>query len=52
MPLKEFTEKAYEGLAAKKENVPIGMAQDLFTAFEETRQTKYAGMVKAMGGGP
>jgi len=50
MPLKEFTEKAYAGLAAGREQVPVGMAEGMFDAFENTRQEKYQDTVKMFKG--
>ena len=41
MPLDEFTEQAYQGLAAGKEQVPIGMGQEYFESFELRRQEDF-----------
>ena len=38
MPLDQFTEEAYQGLAAGKEDVPVGMGQDWYDAIEGQRQ--------------
>lgn len=38
MPLAEFTEKAYKGLAAGQEQVPVGNAEEAFELFEGRRQ--------------
>ena len=50
MPLKEFTEAAYTGLAAGKEQVPIGMAEPPFAedGFEVKRQQAFRDMSEAM----
>ena len=50
MPLNEFTDEAYEGLAAGKDQIPVGSAKDWFESFEPQRQEKFHGMIKAMGG--
>ena len=41
MPLDEFTEQAYQGLAAGKEQVPVSMAQEYFENFELRRQEDF-----------
>ncbi|ETI28976.1 hypothetical protein G647_01428 [Cladophialophora carrionii CBS 160.54] len=51
MPLDEFIDKAYAGLASGKEQVPVGTAEQAFEAFETKRQELFANMVKTMGGG-
>jgi short-subunit dehydrogenase involved in D-alanine esterification of teichoic acids len=51
MPLDEFTDEAYAGLASGQEQVPVGMAKRAFDGFEKQRQEAFAGMVKAMSGG-
>ena len=38
MPLDQFTNETYEGLAAGKEEVAVGMAQDWYNSFEPARQ--------------
>ena len=48
MPLKQFTNEAYEGLAAGKEEVAVGNAQDWYNKFEPTRQELFHDVVKAM----
>ena len=48
MPLDEFTEEAYQGLAAGKEQVPIGMAAEAFEKFECRRQDQFQAMIEAM----
>jgi hypothetical protein len=50
MPLNEFTEEAYQGLAAGKEQIPVGSAKDWFDSFEPQRQETFHGLVKAMSG--
>ena len=52
MPLEEFTDKAYAGLAAGKEQVPVGQSKLYFEVFETKRQEVFANRVKAMGGKP
>ena len=51
MPLGQFTEEAYAGLAAGNEQVAIGMSKTAFDKFELSRQEVFQGMVKQMGGG-
>lgn len=51
MPLDEFTEQAYAGLAAGKEQVAIGMAAHAFDAFEVKRQELFQEMVRRIGRG-
>ncbi|KAL8789117.1 MAG: hypothetical protein Q9195_006983 [Heterodermia aff. obscurata] len=41
MPLDEFIEQAYQGLAAGQEQVPIGMGQEYFESFELRRQEDF-----------
>lgn len=48
MPLDQFTEEAYQGLAAGKEQVPIGMAAEAFEKFETRRQDQFQAMIEAM----
>ena len=52
MPLDQFTEEAYAGLAAGNEQVPVGSSKQAFDGFELQRQKAFHGMVKAMSGGP
>ena len=52
MPLDMFTDQAYKGLSNDEEQIPIGMAQELYEAFEHKRQEAFARMVTAMGGAP
>ncbi|KIX93797.1 uncharacterized protein Z520_10422 [Fonsecaea multimorphosa CBS 102226] len=49
MPLDEFTDKAYTGLASGQEQVPVGQGEQVFNAFELKRQEVFAQMVKNMG---
>jgi short-subunit dehydrogenase involved in D-alanine esterification of teichoic acids len=51
MPLDEFTEEAYRGLADGFEQIPVGRSKQSFKAFETRRQELFAGVVKAMSGG-
>ncbi|KAF6218356.1 hypothetical protein HO133_005703 [Letharia lupina] len=46
MPLDQFTDEAYEGLAAGKEEVTVGSAQDWYNKFESARQELFHGIVK------
>ena len=48
MPLDEFIEEAYRGLAAGKEQVAVGMAASAFENFETRRQDQFHKMVEAM----
>ena len=50
MPLKQFTDEAYEGLAEGKEEVLVGSAHDWYDAFEGKRQELFRGMVETMKG--
>ncbi len=50
MPLNEFTDETYEGLAAGKEEVVVGMGKKSYDAFEPRRQEQFREMVKMMGG--
>lgn len=51
MPLEEFTEEAYRGLAGGFEQIPVGRSKHSFQAFEIKRQELFAGAVKAISGG-
>ncbi|MCJ1397215.1 hypothetical protein MMC11_000407 [Xylographa trunciseda] len=51
MPLAEFTDEAYAGLAAGDEQVPVGMSKQSFDTWEAQRQKAFHGMIKAMSGG-
>ena len=48
MPLAEFTDEAYAGLAAGQEQVLVGFGKDSWEKFEKARQDAFHGMVKAM----
>ena len=50
MPLDQFTEEAYQGLAAGKEQIPVGSAKDWYDSFEGQRQETFHSMVKAFSG--
>ncbi|KZF18944.1 NAD(P)-binding protein [Xylona heveae TC161] len=41
MPIDQFVEETYAGLAAGKEQIPVGPAKDVFEAFEKKRQELY-----------
>lgn len=47
MPLDQFTNEAYEGLAAGQQEVPVGDAQGWYEKFEPARQELFYAMVKA-----
>ena len=51
MPLDEFTEEAYQGLAGGYEQIPVGRSKLSFQAFELKRQNVFSEVVKAMSGG-
>ena len=51
MPLGQFTNEAYAGLAAGDEQVAIGMAKMAFDEFELRRQNVFQHMIKQMAGG-
>jgi short-subunit dehydrogenase involved in D-alanine esterification of teichoic acids len=51
MPLEEFTEAAWKGLESGDEQIPVGMSERAFEAFELKRQEVFHGMVKAMAAG-
>lgn len=50
MPLDQFTQEAYDGLAAGKEQVPVGMSKQSFDTWEAERQKQFHGMIEAMAG--
>ena len=50
MPLDEFTEEAFQGMAAGKEQVAVGMAAVAFEKFETRRQELFHKMVEMMKG--
>ncbi|KKY21578.1 putative short-chain dehydrogenase reductase family oxidoreductase [Phaeomoniella chlamydospora] len=47
MPLDQFTEQAYAGLAAKKESVPIGTSKSQFEALEPLREKLFRNFMNA-----
>ena len=51
MPLDEFTDQAYEGLAAGKEEVSVGMSKVWYDKFEPLRQEAFHDMIKVQSGG-
>ena len=51
MPLDTFTDEAYAGLAAGREQVAIGMAQKAFDDFETKRQESFHGFVRMLNEG-
>ena len=48
MPLDQFIEEAYNGLAAGKEQVPVGTSKQSFDTWEAERQKQFHGMVEAI----
>ncbi|MCJ1450904.1 hypothetical protein MMC28_001238 [Mycoblastus sanguinarius] len=48
MPLDQFTETAYQGLAAGKEEVVVGDARGWYDKVEPQRQETFHGLIKAM----
>ena len=50
MPLDQFTDEAYEGLAAGKDQVPVGMGKAMFDKFELKRQEEFKEFNKMMAG--
>ena len=48
MPLDEFTEQAYQGLAAGKEQVPIDLGKEYFESFELRRQEDFHRLTEGM----
>ncbi|CAF9927869.1 hypothetical protein IMSHALPRED_007318 [Imshaugia aleurites] len=48
IPLEQFTNEAYKGLAAGKEEVVVGVGQDWYNKIEPARQEFFHGMVKMM----
>ena len=48
MPLDEFTNETYEGLAAEKEEVVVGTAKEWYNKFEPQRQKVFVEMNEAM----
>ncbi|EXJ78669.1 hypothetical protein A1O1_09070 [Capronia coronata CBS 617.96] len=50
MPLAEFTDEAYAGLASGSEQVPVGHAKKMFDGLEPKRQELFQYMVKASSG--
>ena len=48
MPLDDFINEAYDGLAAGKEEVAVENAKKWYEAFEPQRQKVFHGMIEAM----
>ncbi|KAI9802527.1 MAG: hypothetical protein M1833_001599 [Piccolia ochrophora] len=48
MPLDEFIEGAYQGLVAGQNDIPVGLAQDWYQAFEPQRQQKFREATETM----
>lgn len=46
MPLDQFTNEAYEGLAAGEEDVVVGTSKGWYDAFETKRQEQFQNVVK------
>ena len=51
MPLDDFIEETYQGLAGGFEQIPIGRSKSSFQAFEMKRQEVFSEAVKSMSGG-
>ena len=51
MPLAQFREEAYAGLAAGKEQISVGMAKIAFEEFERKRQEVFQVLIKRTRGG-
>jgi len=49
MPLAEFTDEAYAGLAKGEEQIAIGMSKSAFDTWELERQKAFHGMIKMIG---
>lgn len=47
MPLDQFTNEAYKGLAAGKEEIAVGMAQDWYNRVEPARQEVFHELIQA-----
>lgn len=45
MPLDQFTDEAYQGLAAGNEEVVVGIAQKWYGSFEPQRQECFRNLV-------
>ncbi len=48
MPLAEFTDRAWEGLVAGKDSIPVGMSERAWENVELPRIQAFEGMRKAM----
>lgn len=48
MPLAQFTDEAYEGLASGKEEVTVGNATNWYDNFEPERQKLFHNMMEMM----
>ena len=48
MPLSQFTDEAFAGLTAGKEEIPVGMAVDWYESFEPQRQKAFRKVAAAM----
>lgn len=44
MPLEEFTNAAWAGLEAGKDQIPVGMSEGSFNGWEQERQKAFHGM--------
>lgn len=49
MPLKDFTEEAYQGLVKGDGEVPVGLANHWYNAIEPARQEQFRGLLKFYG---
>lgn len=52
MPLKEFTDEAFAGLIAGKEEIPVGVAAHWYNAFEPQRQKAFHQVAEMMKKNP
>lgn len=50
MPLDDFTNQAYEGLAAGKEEVPVDSSKEWYNKFEGLRQEAFHDMIELQNG--
>jgi short-subunit dehydrogenase involved in D-alanine esterification of teichoic acids len=50
MPLQEFVDEVWERLVQGEEQIPVGSARDIFSAFEIKRQELYHDMTELLSG--
>lgn len=51
MPLDQFTEEAYQGLAERRDEIFVGQSQKWHEHFEATRRKDFEDAAKQMRGG-